>query len=106
MRGIAPASAGTAPINIRQRAAAPRSGFHGTPVSEDCRPKQSFIFLPAAGYFNGSSLNNVGSNGNYWSSTANGSNNAYNLNFNSGNQNVNNNNRNNGYSVRAVLAGE
>jgi len=61
--------------------------------------------VPAAGYRNGTSLNNAGSNGNYWSSTANedNSNNAYNLNFNSGNNNWNNNNnRNNGQSVRPV----
>ena len=48
-------------------------------------------------------MNNVGSNGNYWSSTANGTDNAYNVNFNSGNVNpANNNNRNNGFSVRLV----
>ncbi len=60
---------------------------------------------PAAGYRNGTSLNNDGSNGNYWSSTPNESNtnNAYNLNFNSGNHNVNWNNRNNGFSVRPVV---
>ena len=60
--------------------------------------------VPAAGYRNGSSLNNAGENGNYWSSTPNESNtqNAYNLNFNSGNHNVNWNNRNNGQSVRPV----
>lgn len=57
---------------------------------------------PAAGYRNGSSLNNAGSNGNYWSSTPNSNNNAYNLNFNSSSHNVNNNNRNNGYTVRPV----
>lgn len=62
------------------------------------------INAPAAGYRNGSSLNNAGENGNYWSSTPNesNSNNAYNLNFNSSNQNVNWNNRNNGQSVRPV----
>ena len=61
--------------------------------------------VPAAGYRNGSSLNNAGSNGYYWSSTPNesNSNNAYNLNFNSDNHNMNNNNRNNGRSVRPVL---
>ena len=61
-------------------------------------------FLPAAGYRNGSSLNNAGSNGNYWSSSLNSDNswNAYNMNFNSGNHNVNNNNRYNGRSVRPV----
>lgn len=60
-------------------------------------------FLPAAGNRWNGDLNNVGSNGNYWSSTLNGSNpnNAYNLNFNSGNANWNNN-RNNGQSVRPV----
>ena len=60
--------------------------------------------VPAAGYRNGSSLNNAGENGNYWSSTPNdsNSNNAWNLNFNSGEQNMNDNNRNNGQSVRPV----
>lgn len=47
-------------------------------------------------------LNNQGSNGNYWSSSPNGTN-AYNLNFNSGGVNpANNNNRANGFSVRCV----
>ncbi len=68
--------------------------------SIDDRPES----VPAAGYRNGSSLNNAGENGNYWSSTPNESNtqNAYNLNFNSSNHNVNWNNRNNGQSVRPV----
>ncbi|MBQ7424485.1 MAG: RNA-directed DNA polymerase [Prevotella sp.] len=61
------------------------------------------VFLPAAGNRWGDSVNNAGDNGNYWSSTANDENNAYNVNFNSGNLNAdNNNNRNNGYSVRLV----
>ncbi|MBR0072961.1 MAG: hypothetical protein IJP95_03920 [Bacteroidales bacterium] len=64
-------------------------------------------FLPAAGNRNGTSVNNVGSNGNYWSATYNNSNNAYNLNFNSGNVNPsNNNNRYNGQSVRLVRSAE
>ena len=59
--------------------------------------------LPAAGNRNGQDVNNVQNNGNYWSSTANNSNNAYHLNFNDNNLNPqNNNNRNNGYSVRLV----
>lgn len=60
--------------------------------------------MPAAGYRNNNNgtLNNAGTNGNYWSSTQNDSNNAYNLNFNSNNANTNNNNRNNGFSVRCV----
>lgn len=63
------------------------------------------VFLPAAGNRNGTSVNNAGSNGNYWSSSPNASNvnNAYNVNFNSDNLNPsNNNNRNNGQSVRLV----
>lgn len=61
------------------------------------------VFLPAAGNRNGSDVNNVGDNGNYWSSTANDDNNAWNVNFNDNNLNAdNNNNRNNGQSVRLV----
>ena len=62
------------------------------------------LFLPAAGYRWNDELNNVGNNGNYWSSSlnTNNPNNAWNFNFNSGNTNMNNNNRNNGFSVRAV----
>ena len=71
--------------------------------SDDCRLNVS-IFLPAVGYRNDTSLNNAGSNGNYWSRSLNtsNSNNAYNLNFNSDNINWNNNNRNYGFTVRAV----
>lgn len=58
--------------------------------------------FPAAGYRNGSNVNNVQNNGNYWSATENNSNNANNLNFNSNEANMNNNNRNNGQSVRLV----
>lgn len=60
-------------------------------------------FFPAAGYYDGTTLNNRGSNGNYWSSSFNSATNAYNLNFNSTDVNPqNNNNRRNGFSVRAV----
>jgi uncharacterized protein (TIGR02145 family) len=59
--------------------------------------------LPVAGNRNNSNgvLNNVGSNGNYWSSTVNGIN-SRNLNFNSSNANMNSNNRANGFSVRCL----
>ena len=58
-------------------------------------------FLPAAGNRNGLSINNVGSNGNYWSTTSQSATNAYNVNFNADNFNSqNNNNRYNGFSVR------
>jgi hypothetical protein len=67
-----------------------------------------FSALPG-GYRNNNVFNNVGNNGNWWSSTENSSNNAWNrnLNYNNGNLNRNNNNRNNnnkynGYSVRCV----
>jgi len=50
--------------------------------------------------WNDASLNNQGTNGNYWSSSPNGTN-GYNMNFNSSNINPsNNNNRANGFSVR------
>lgn len=62
-----------------------------------------YVLLPVAGNRNNSngSLNNVGSNGNYWSSTVSGTN-ARNLNFNSSNANMNSNNRANGNSVRCL----
>ena len=51
--------------------------------------------------YNNGSLNNVGSNGNYWSSTIDGTNSRY-LYFNSANANMNSNNRANGYTVRCL----
>jgi hypothetical protein len=62
-----------------------------------------YVLLPVAGNRNNNngSLNNVGSNGNYWSSTVDGTN-SRNLNFNSSNANMNNNNRANGNSVRCL----
>jgi retron-type reverse transcriptase len=64
------------------------------------------LSLPAAGNRNNNdgALFNRGNNGNYWSSTENGTDNAWNLNFNSGNANTNNNNRRNGNSVRCAAA--
>jgi len=62
--------------------------------------------VPAAGNRNNTNgaLNNRGNNGNYWSSTENGSN-AYNLNFDSSVVNpANNTNRTNGFSVRCIAA--
>ena len=57
----------------------------------------------ASGNGAGSSWNNRGANGNYWSASFNSSRNARNLNFNSGGVNPqNNNNRYNGFAVRAV----
>ena len=57
--------------------------------------------LPAAGYRAGTSINNVGSQGNYWSTTSASAEKAYNVNFNGSNFNsANSNNRYNGFSVR------
>ena len=73
-------------------------------MSPEVSPISSPLFFARGGNVNSGSLNNQGSNGNYWSSRANSdTNNAYNLNFNSSNVNPsNNNNRNNGFSVRCV----
>ena len=61
------------------------------------------MFFPASGRYNGTSLENRGTNGNYWSASFNDSTNAYNLNFNSSNVNPqNNNNRYRGLTVRPV----
>jgi hypothetical protein len=62
-----------------------------------------YVLLPLPSNLNNSngSLNNVWTNGNYWSSTVNVTN-ANNLNFNSSNANMNNNNRSNGFSMRCL----
>ena len=61
------------------------------------------LFFACSGNGNGTSWNNRGANGNYWSSSFNSARNAYNLNFNSGGVNPqNNNNRYNGFAVRPV----
>jgi len=59
--------------------------------------------LPAGNY-NGTTFNNVGNNGNWWTATANGSSNAYNrnMNYNNANVNHNNNNQTNGFSARCL----
>ncbi len=65
------------------------------------------VFLPAAGYRNGTSVRSVGSDGVYWSSTAGGASGACRVNFYSGYFNPSNSNsRYDGYSVRLVIACE
>ena len=61
------------------------------------------VFLPAAGYCIDGRVFGQGDLGYYWSSTPDGSNNAYYLDFLSGSQYVHNGRRNCGFSVRAVL---
>lgn len=62
------------------------------------------LFFPAAGYYDGASLNLRGSNGDYWSSTYGSATNARSLNF-EGSTVLpqGSNNRHYGFSVRAVL---
>lgn len=61
------------------------------------------LFLPAAGFFYGTSSYSVGSNGGYWSGTAGSSTSAYYLLFSSGNVGPQNySSRNFGYSIRPV----
>lgn len=66
-------------------------------------PNGNSISLPAAGYRDcGGSVRGVGSNGDYWSSTPNGSEDAWFLNFNSGSVDMKDYGRCDGYSVRLV----
>ena len=68
-------------------------------------PSGASIFLPAAGYRNGSSLYSAGNSGIYWRSTPVGNSDlsAYSLNFNSDNHYVSSYRRYIGLSVRPVL---
>ena len=60
-------------------------------------------FFPAAGNYDGTTLNNRGTNGNYWSSSYNSATLAYYLNFYSSTVNPQSNGyRRYGFSVRAV----
>ena len=62
----------------------------------------NLVFLPAAGSREGSTVNDVGDNGNYWSSSANGESYAYNVFFNSSLVNPGRSRRYSGFSVRLV----
>ena len=60
--------------------------------------------LPGGYRNNNGTFNNIGNNGNWWSSTANDATNSWNrnMNYNNANVNRNNNNNTNGFSVRCV----
>jgi uncharacterized protein (TIGR02145 family) len=60
--------------------------------------------LPGGYRNNNGTFNNIGNNGNWWSSSENDTTNAWNrnLNYNNGNTNRNNNNKKNGFSVRCL----
>jgi hypothetical protein len=60
------------------------------------------IFLPASGYYNGTTLSDSGTYGDYWSTDFYGSSSAYCLYFYSGSKGVSGNNRYYGQSIRAV----
>ena len=60
------------------------------------------VFFPAAGYYSGSSVGNVGSYGFYWSTSWYSFSSAWELYFGSGSQNLGNFYRYYGYSVRGV----
>lgn len=74
-----------------------------TPLSIQSRGHH---FFPASGKRDNDSgnLNNVGTNGYCWSSTANDDAKGRNFYFNDSSWSLNNNNRSNGYPVRAVAA--
>jgi hypothetical protein len=76
------------------------------PASSPVTSSSACCIIPASGYRNNDdgALNDVGNNGNYWSSSVSGASNAYNLNFNSNEVNPanGNDNRANGQSVRCV----
>lgn len=78
--------------------------YFGTTSVVDVAEQDKYPFLPAAIYRgNGSpDIDVSGTYNDYWSSTPNGSSNAYCLNFNSSNCAINNFSRNYGFSVRCI----
>jgi len=62
------------------------------------------VSVPGGNRNNNGGFNNVGNNGNWWSSSDTGSGNAWyrNLNYNNANVNRNNNDQRNGFSVRCA----
>ena len=78
-----------------------QNGVKGYKVTS--KVNSNYIFLPAAGYRNGTSLNFTGSYGYYWSSTPYNDDNAYNLYFSSDRQGMNSYYRLIGLSVRPVV---
>ena len=78
-----------------------QNGVNGYKVAS--KVNSNYIFLPAAGHRNGTSLYNAGSNGYYWSSSPNGNNLANYLSFSSSSHGVNGSgNRYYGRTVRPV----
>ena len=95
------------PTGINETGNAGWNGNNYTAADFGLMQDAGAVFLPAAGYRNGTSVYAAGTNGFYWSSTYNGSRNACRLNFHSGSVNPQNNGiRNSGFSVRLVCPAE
>ncbi|MEI6435981.1 MAG: FISUMP domain-containing protein [Bacteroidota bacterium] len=64
----------------------------------------TFTSVPAGNRNTNGTFNNIGNNGNWWSSTENNTSNAWNrnMNYNNGNVNRNNNNKSYGFTVRCL----
>ena len=77
-----------------------QNGVYGYKVAS--KVNSNSIFLPAAGYRSGASLNHAGSSGYYWSSTPGSDSYAYYLDFYSSSRSVNTSNRSLGRPVRPV----
>ena len=77
-----------------------QNGVNGYKVAS--KVNSNYIFLPAAGYRNGASLNYAGTYGKYWSSKPVSNNSAYALDFTSSKRNMFNYSRIDGYSIRPV----
>ena len=78
-----------------------QNGVNGYKVTSTVNSNS--IFLPAAGYRDGASLNLAGYHGRYWSSTPNGNYSASCLNFGSSSRSVSSNYRHYGRTVRPVI---
>jgi uncharacterized protein (TIGR02145 family) len=90
------------PLATSEESRPPTGGHIASPHTKDDAITTEVISALAGNLdANNGSLNNQGSNGNYWSSDSSGAN-ASNLYFNSGNMNMNDNNRANGFSVRCL----
>ena len=74
----------TAPTGVNDEEDAGWNGNNYSSADWTKMESAGCVFLPAAGYRDGSSVKSPGSYGNYWSATLNGAGNAYNVDFASG----------------------
>ena len=71
----------TAPTGVNEEEDAGWNGNNYSSADWTKMESAGCVFLPAAGYRDGSSVKSPGSYGNYWSATLNGTGNAYNVDF-------------------------